>query len=62
MKRKKIWVCNACGKTAKNKDGFKDISCLLWSIEVWADSIEYSEDTGLVVKADAVVEEKEGTE
>jgi len=51
-----IWVCGACGKTSKDRHGFKDASCFLHAILCIEESIVRDKVTGFVKKADAVQE------
>lgn len=51
------YVCGACGKTFR--DPYEvDVSCMLNRVLCYEDSLEY--EGGIVVKAKAVVEDKDG--
>lgn len=50
---KTIFVCGACGKTAKDKYDFKDASCFLNSVECLEDSLKFDKE-GRVIYADPI--------
>jgi len=53
MERKKLWVCQACGKSAATRMEVGDESCYRYSVQVWADTVECDE-RGLVTIAEPV--------
>lgn len=53
---KPVYVCAACGKTASNKEDFKDVSCYIYAVLCKQESFVY--ENGLVIKADAIKEEQ----
>jgi hypothetical protein len=50
---KTVYVCQACGKTAKKPIYFADVSCAVNAVPCDADSLVYDK-RGRVVKAKAV--------
>lgn len=52
------WVCGACGRTAKNKLDFRDVSCAVNAFECLTESVVYDE-SGFVIIAEAKKEKKE---
>lgn len=51
--RKEIWICQACGKSADQRDKVGDESCYLNAVKCWADSI-VRDETGKIKSAEAV--------
>ena len=52
-----IWVCGACGKTARRREEFSDVSCMLSGVLCYEDSLRF-DNSGRVVYADAVCDEQ----
>ncbi len=52
--RKTVWVCQACGKHAEQRDGLRDVACYGCALECWRSSLVFS---GWRVKAAVAVSE-----
>lgn len=55
-----VYVCQACGKTAKRTLDFSDVSCSISAVLCDVKSLEYED--GRVIKAELLTNQKESKE
>lgn len=48
-----IWICPACGKSARDRYGAWDVSCAMWAVLCVESSVE-RDTTGRIVRAEAM--------